>query len=856
MANTSDNRHNSAFSRRFMMVVRLAIIVILIVSFLVVFSPLMGLDTPLTGLTVYLFVFFAIVGFCVLLISSLGIFEGLNSSRWNKRNSIVVDSLDDAVALTDFSGNVFDCNEAFRQLDDYKPKQNLLLTLSKLHDVERVLYKLTVKAGSSHFAREEVRSYSHLWPIEGHDKQSQYSLSAKKVFHNGREFLLWRLQDVSFAYEQQEPAFQNIQEAINHLDRAPAGFAVLDESGAILYINATLANWLDLDLSKFVAGKFEFDNIFNENSQKQQWSDIAQQIRQSDGLYKFSLFANTETVSDKAFVTFATFELGGDDDNTLYRLVLMPASFESVSKDVRASSSEQLFNYYFENTQFAVAMIDQTGCLLRLNDRFKSLFGTTVLSDEKQLFSSLAVESEREGVNQIIGKVVAGSGLKQSFEITLNIDSKRHFKIQIVGLPGGMRKFDGGVAIISAIETTEQKTLEDKMAQGQKLQAVGQLAGGIAHDFNNVLTAILMSCDLLLANHRSSDPAYADLNNIKNNANRAASLVQQLLAFSRRQTLRPEVVDLTELLSDVRNLLTPLLGSNVQLKFNHGRDLWHVKLDQSSFQRVLMNLVINARDAMPQGGSITVATANVTQAQSEALPYSDFVSGEYVELAVEDTGTGIPKSVQEKMFEPFFTTKEVGKGTGLGLSMVYGIVKQSGGYIYCDSDEGRGTTFRIYLPRYVASSVPDVVADEQKNDDVKAQIEKNADLSGTATVLLVEDEAAVRMGGVRALQSRGYTVLEAENGLEALEIIEEQQGAVDLVVSDVVMPEMDGPTLLGELRKRYPEIKFVFVSGYAKDAFAKNLPEDAVFGFLAKPFTLKQLALKVKEMLTDENSEN
>ena len=202
------------------------------------------------------------------------------------------------------------------------------------------------------------------------------------------------------------------------------------------------------------------------------------------------------------------------------------------------------------------------------------------------------------------------------------------------------------------------------------------------------------------------------------------------------------------------------------------------------------------------------------------------------------------------MFEPFFTTKEVGKGTGLGLSMVYGIVKQTGGYIYCESEEGKGTKFRIFLPRFIA----EVARNDQKTvEPEKLKAEKNADLSGTATVLLVEDEAAVRMGGLRALQSRGYTVLEAENGVEALDVIAEHNGAVDLVVSDVVMPEMDGPTLLSEMRKKYPDIKFVFVSGYAKDAFAKNLPPDAVFGFLSKPFTLKQLAMKVKEMLSDKD---
>ncbi|SPU27474.1 Blue-light-activated protein [Candidatus Bartonella washoeensis] len=222
------------------------------------------------------------------------------------------------------------------------------------------------------------------------------------------------------------------------------------------------------------------------------------------------------------------------------------------------------------------------------------------------------------------------------------------------------------LVIVSVIEITEQKTLEDKMIQNQKMQAVGQLAGGIAHDFNNVLTAILMSCDLLLNTYRSSDPAHADLINIKNNANRAAALVQQLLAFSRKQTLRPEKIDFTEFLSDMRNLIVPLLGNNIQLKIIHGRDLWSVKVDQASFQRVIMNLVINARDAMPDGGIVTIATNNITKQQSAEFDHVGFAIGEYVQLTISDTGTGISAAIQEKIFEPFFTTKEVGKGTGLG----------------------------------------------------------------------------------------------------------------------------------------------------------------------------------------------
>jgi two-component system cell cycle sensor histidine kinase/response regulator CckA len=398
------------------------------------------------------------------------------------------------------------------------------------------------------------------------------------------------------------------------------------------------------------------------------------------------------------------------------------------------------------------------------------------------------------------------------------------------------------------MDMTEQKALEAQMAQSQKMQAVGQLAGGIAHDFNNVLTAIIMASDLLLTNHRPSDPSFQDIMNIKQNANRAASLVRQLLAFSRRQTLRPEVLSLTDVLADLRMLLSRLIGNSITLNIDHGRDLWPVKVDLGQFEQVIVNLTVNARDAMPEGGHLTISSRNVEERDIEKLNYRGLQAADYVVIDVQDTGTGIEADVLEKIFEPFFTTKEVGKGTGLGLSMVYGIIKQTGGYIYAESVVGEGTTFHIMLPRHIITE-----EEAAAPKAVDAPAEKKKDLSGSATVLLVEDEDAVRMGGMRALKSRGYTVHEASDGLEALDVLEELEGNVDIVVSDVVMPEMDGPSLLREICKDYPHIKFIFVSGYAEDAFAKNLPEGAQFGFLPKPFSLKQLATVVKETLEDDS---
>jgi two-component system cell cycle sensor histidine kinase/response regulator CckA len=278
-----------------------------------------------------------------------------------------------------------------------------------------------------------------------------------------------------------------------------------------------------------------------------------------------------------------------------------------------------------------------------------------------------------------------------------------------------------------------------------------------------------------------------------------------------------------------------------------------VKTDLSQFEQVLINLCVNARDAMPEGGKLTLRTRNVTASEVAAFNYSYMPHEDMVLIEVADNGTGIAPEIMDKIFEPFFTTKEVGKGTGLGLAMVYGIVKQSGGYIQPESEVGKGTTFRVFLPRHIVE--PSVAAEAEalaalatvQQASVAAQ--QPEDLTGSAVILLVEDEEAVRRGGKRMLETRGYTVHEAGSGVEALDILQELDGKVDIVVSDVVMPEMDGPTLLRELRKKYPDMKFVFVSGYAEDAFARNLPEGSKFGFLPKPFSLKQLAVVVKDTL-------
>jgi two-component system cell cycle sensor histidine kinase/response regulator CckA len=373
------------------------------------------------------------------------------------------------------------------------------------------------------------------------------------------------------------------------------------------------------------------------------------------------------------------------------------------------------------------------------------------------------------------------------------------------------------------------------------MQAIGQLAGGVAHDFNNLLTAINGPGDLLLLRHEGGDPDHGDLIQIRQNANRAAALVRQLLAFSRKQTLRPKVLHLTETLSELSHLLNRLLGERVTLRIEHGQELGPVRVDERQFEQVIMNLVVNARDAMPNGGEVRISTRNLRLRHDLERDQATVPAGDYVLVEVTDTGVGIPEDKLHKIFEPFYTTKKLGEGTGLGLSTVYGIVKQTGGFIFVASVVGRGSTFSVYLPRH-DEEPPAEGAAEPLPEPVR-------DLTGNGVVLLVEDEAPVRSFAARALRLRGYTVLEAGSGEEALEFIADPAQRIDLLVSDVVMPGIDGPTWVRQAREQRPGVKVIFVSGYAEDVFRSDggAVEDAIF--VPKPFSLNELTQKVKDAL-------
>jgi len=400
---------------------------------------------------------------------------------------------------------------------------------------------------------------------------------------------------------------------------------------------------------------------------------------------------------------------------------------------------------------------------------------------------------------------------------------------------------DGTHLVAVLNDVTELKTLEAQFVQSQKMQAIGQLAGGVAHDFNNLLTAISGHCDLLLLRHDQGDQDYGDLIQIHQNANRAASLVGQLLAFSRKQNLQPERIDLRDTLSDLTHLLNRLVGEKVSLILDHDHDLAAIKADKRQLEQVVMNLVVNARDAMPQGGEIRVVTENLVLKEELIRDRALVPAGEYVLLKVIDEGHGIPQESLPKIFEPFYTTKRPGEGTGLGLSTVYGIVKQTGGFIFAESDPNHGTEFELLLPAHVLPVASHAPAVQDQSEELP--------VTGDGVVLLVEDEAPVRAFASRALTLRGYTVLEADCAETALVLLDDPELEVDIFVTDVIMPGKDGPTWVKEALQQRPNTKVVFVSGYAEDAFGDESDRIPNSVFLPKPFSLKELTTTVQSQL-------
>ncbi|MDV6330536.1 cell cycle histidine kinase CckA [Asticcacaulis sp. 201] len=448
-------------------------------------------------------------------------------------------------------------------------------------------------------------------------------------------------------------------------------------------------------------------------------------------------------------------------------------------------------------------------------------------------FGELVTENSRAALEERLA-----SGKSGPFDIALSVKSQRALHIYVSQVSGGYSLY--------LFDVSEQKKLEQTLVQSQKMQAIGQVAGGMAHDFNNLLTGFKFRNDQLLLNHPLGDPSYEDLNGIRQIIARAEDLVRNLLAFARKQTVKRVTLNVGEMVSEAEVLLRRLVREDVKLETAYGRNLPNVHVDKGQMEMVMMNLVVNARDAMRAqgGGKVNIRAASMTQDEAKAYGWPDAPAQGAALIEVSDTGPGIPPEIAAQVFEPFFTTKPLGEGTGLGLSTVHGIIAQAGGHILIVSPPGKGASFRIFLPVWIEVEKP---ADAPKPEVAAKPVPK--DLSGVGRILFVEDEQIVRGIAAHLLRQRGYEVLEAEDGEQALEIIEAEGGKFDLLISDVIMPGMDGPSMLKLARPILGDVPVMFISGYAESEFSDLLEEEQNISFLPKPLDIKTLAERVKAQL-------
>ncbi len=817
---------------------RLTLLLVLVAGLLALFVSAWHLRDSLEPFALVLGSAFAASGLLAILAWIAGMLQLAGTTAERPFFDAVADAMGDAAVVTDAKARAVYANAAFLKLASKAGASRLVgmeVLFAGYPDFAASVYQLAQSAQAGQPMQRDVRvAAGSSVPGAQTDSARWLRLAVSPLAGAGHAgYSLWRLIDITADRQHQESAFSRLQFIITYLDHAPMGFFSTLPNGKVDYVNATLADWLGIDLIEAQSGNLMLADVTGGDTAGLLTSldPVADGFRTEQ--FAVSLPSRKAGRFDAEILHRADFDRDGK---------ALPSRSMVLRRSEHSVAGGGVSNVFAPQMLGSVlpigfAHIDKTSQIQVANAVFLSMSPKLKL---KGMLQMAFAEGKAGLLEEAVAAAFAAPGERIELEVVFNTQEPRAIKLHLVRMQDNAE-----YVTVFAQDMTESKALEVQLAQSQKMQAVGQLASGIAHDFNNVLTPIIGFADLLLAKMRPTDSAFNDVMSIKQNANRAANLVRQLLAFSRKQTMQPKLHSLTEAMSDLGNLLGRVLGEKIELDINHGRDLGFVMVDIHQFEQVIINLAVNARDAMPQGGKLSVRTYNLAPEQLKDFKHT-LLPAEYVVCDVTDTGTGIPADIVEKIWEPFFSTKDVGKGTGLGLSMVYGIIKQTGGFIFCDSVMGQGTTFSIILPRHYPDPKMIAASAAVKNEPV---VPIREDFTGRGRILVVEDEDSVRAFAVRALQSRGYTVVEAESGEVGLETIDNDKDGFELILSDVVMPEMDGPTMLAEIRKRGNKTKFIFMSGYAQDAFERNLENPDDFGFLQKPFSLKQLLEKVKESL-------
>ena len=677
-------------------------------------------------------------------------------------------------------------------------------------------------------------------PIKGAGDAVEWRQVSVRPLAGQPPHAIWHAGDITARREMDSVRRREEEAMADFLDNLPAGFFSVDAEGRILHANATLAGWLGLPAARMRAEGMVFSDFVVASGAAWRGDDEEPAMNGEVTL---------EAADGSTFPALLLQSMRSDDDDgtMLYSrsLVLRDVTWRTGEVETVALALSRL-HWLFDEAPVGIVLLDLHGNVTDCNRAFLKLLGIHREAVAGRPLAERMSKEDRSDLSVQLSKVVMGTSRAAHVEVRMPAIGGRELTVSLYAsrMEDNLGEVSG--LVLHFIDTTEQKTLEVQFTQAQKIHAVGQLAGGIAHDFNNMLTAIIGFSDLLLARHGPEDPSFADIMQIKHNANRATNLVRQLLAFSRKQTLKPVDIDIGHALADLSHMLRRLMGETIELSIESAPDLGMVRVDPVQFDQVIINLAVNSRDAMPRGGTLSIQTSSVQIDEPISRGHELMPSGSYVLIRVSDTGVGISKESIGHIFEPFFSTKEKGSGTGLGLSTVYGIVRQTGGFIFVDSAPGDGTVFDIYLPEIVepASWQPAPAEPAARSETTEE------DLTGGGTVLLVEDEEAVRLFGARALRNKGYKVLEADSGEGALDVINSSGEAIDLIISDVVMPGMDGHTFVRLVRQELPEVKVILVSGYAEETVAGDIQRDPTLHFLPKPYSLQQLAGKAKDVLT------
>ncbi|WP_293611886.1 ATP-binding protein [Ponticaulis sp.] len=744
-----------------------------------------------------------------------------------------INALDEAVIITEKGGGAVSANAAYLEIMrdvGVSNEAERALTVDRLlganPGLSAPIYRLS-RAANAGEARHEILPAI---AFGSENVPVQFEATVSPLEH-GRT--LWRLRRLAGMSE----ALGAADARALFIEEAPLGFYVARANGQVTYMNSWLRNFLGLPDQ---LGDLKVEDILRPESVK-----IFRRDKKSSQPLWLDMFFRARDGVETQMQTVTTWSSKGVD-SVSRSIVLVPSIAKTSAKDrLTAMSSSRPprdeHDPLFEDAPFGVARLEgdsiSSACIIDANRALVEITDGKAFPGGK--FSDLfTTQDEGVSLNDLLLSAVDGS-----VQLQTNSDKKHAVNVFIT------LDASGRPAMAYAIDTSEESQLKDRLAHSEKMQAVGTLAGGVAHDFNNMLTAVMGYTDNLLARHPVGDPSFDDLQQISELSQRSAELVKMLLAFSRQQTFKREMLNVSNVLNELNYLIRPLLDERVTLKLRHGRDLPMIRADKGQLENAIINLAVNARDAMVEkgGGVLTISTSKATEENAHEKGFQFVQDGDYLCIEIADNGTGMPPEVMENIFEPFFTTKEQGKGTGLGLATVYGIVKQSGGYICPASKVGEGTSFFIYLP---ALSAEEVEKEQESQEPEQAQGNKAPrDLAGRGLIMLVEDEDGVRNIAVSTLQARGYEVISAADGEEALELIIEHQGEIDLLISDVILPGIDGPNLLKMAREYLGDARVMFISGYSEGDLTKTLDEERSISFLPKPFRMAKLAERVKEEL-------